>query len=291
MRPLLIDETAAAVSGGSLLLLDMNMSTVRWTYQLIANASANIRSKRGISLPTKLWIRILDFAAGNLPRSFCLVQAGLVSSEPGQNPTMGGGQEGATRQVLRCKRVEFDPLKYIKNAETVDEVEDYIRAPAQYAGEDLSLTQPPSGGRNTFYIQLDSSPDRFVCLYTDIDVPDFISRIEGGNCWACSGSRWICPGCGGVGNAFDVFACCSFSLACPLCMGLGISHHHKDFLQMYDQDRGFEREKKEMEETLERRLAELGYRAGTFVQRPESSDSDSDADESGEPVAVLEWQL
>ncbi len=266
------------LSDRPLLLLDTSMVVIRWMYQLIASGNTNIQSSGGIKLPTELWIQIFDLAADSITHSFCFVQASQVLSEPSRTPTSQGGQSTSTSQVLRCMRTEFDPTEFVENETTVYEVERYMRAPGQHTGDDLSHSQL-SGPENTFYVKVDSRKGRFECLYYDIEVPDIISRIEGGRCWACSSSRSICPGCGGVGREYGVFMGCGVSLACPLCMGLDTAEYHKSFLQVYYWDKPPKDEAKEMEESLDQRLKELGYPPGAFANASSSSDSsDSEAE-------------
>ena len=96
-------------------------------------------------------------------------------------------------------------------------------------------------------------------LFLDISVPHIIAYMEGGRCWTCGGLRWICPGCGGIGRAFGVHMGCLVDLACPLCQGLNFSmddraYHNEDHWVDPSED-----VRKERQDRIEGRLAELGY--------------------------------
>ncbi len=263
MKPFYSHDVEDFLSDGPLLLLDTSMVAIHWMHVLIAGASTNIQSRGGIALPTELWLQIFDFTVDDTTRSFCFVQASLVSSEPSRNPTS---------QVIRCMRTEFDTGHFIANAETIAQVEGYMRTPRCYDGIDLRFQQL-SGPENTFYVKVDSCQDRFVCLYFDIGVPDIISRLEGGHCWLCDNNRYICPGCDG--SAFGVSMECGWELACPLCMGLDIAEYHKAYHEKPWTKVPYE-ELRNMQEKLYQRLKELSYPLDALPTPSQSQYTDSE---------------
>ncbi|KAI1407541.1 hypothetical protein F5Y13DRAFT_205990 [Hypoxylon sp. FL1857] len=254
--------TMNSVSGGlleqdSLLLLNIGLLGLRYVKRLIARDNTSIRSKGGISLPSEIWVIILKFADNAKQREFCPAKAELVSASP-------------NRMVLRCFRYAFscDPdailAGNLKDDVSVAEFEQYLARATPSTAKTLNIEVPElyrlSGRDNSFDIILDST-STVTYLYADLDVPDIISTLDYGWCWVCKGRRFICPGCtGGKAQEFDSFMSCGVNLACPLCMGMNFSRHHKWFLEnCVHGEPPYENEEEDMRERVEDRLHELGY--------------------------------
>ncbi|KAI0128113.1 hypothetical protein F4776DRAFT_196628 [Hypoxylon sp. NC0597] len=289
MKPVEMDDVSRGLlDQDSLLLLNISALGPYYLTQIITRDNSRIQSKGGKSFPNEIWTKILKFAHAGLSDRwyedvddwsediddgnedtndrFWLVKANLVSASP-------------SVMVIRCFRHAFNlPLDklgkydmrsgqlvpdFLRNEEGVRDFECYL-AFAEPSTVKTPRTEMPelkrlSGPDNTFDIALDTtSTVRY--LYASLDASDIIATINHGRCWICRGKRFICPGCtGGIAQGFDVFMGCGVDLACPLCMGTEFSQRHKDFLQ----DNYWDEPPKDMAEdmlnTIEDRLAELGY--------------------------------
>ncbi|OTB09770.1 hypothetical protein K445DRAFT_323663 [Daldinia sp. EC12] len=261
MRPVKITHfSQGRLTKDSLLLLKTGIIGIRYVAQLLARNGVDngIQSKGGIKLPNEIWAMIMDFARKGAKDRFRLVKADCVASSP---DTM----------LLRCYRHEFDcpdDLLLAGNlgySSVVREFERYLACANPSTAKELTIKIPElrklSGPENTFDVVLSTTvKTKYPCLYGFVDVPDFIARMEGGDCWVCEGEKFICPGCtGGKSDDFDAFMGCGVDLACPLCMGLEFAMYHKMYLETYYSDGPPEDEAQEQLKELEERLEELGY--------------------------------
>ncbi|KAI0842500.1 hypothetical protein F5Y06DRAFT_128757 [Hypoxylon sp. FL0890] len=257
MKPVqMTDVSERLFTKDSLLLLNTGVVGLRYVKQLLARNNTNIRSKGGISLPAQLWSIILKIAQKGTKDRFCLVKADLVSESPDM-------------VVLRCVRHKFDCPEDVvlagnlRDKESVGHFEHYLACATPSTAESLNIELPElcrlSGPENTFSVVLDTT-STVPCLYTSLDVPDIIAKIDDGLCWVCDGMRFICPGCtGGKAQNFDAFMSCGVDLACPLCIGMDFCQDHKQYLEGYLWSEPPEGEEEEMLKLVEDRLAELGY--------------------------------
>ncbi|KAI2606706.1 hypothetical protein GGR54DRAFT_620403 [Hypoxylon sp. NC1633] len=284
MRPVdITDFPRGRVTQDTLLLLNTSRLGLRYAKQLLTrdhNPDITIRSKGGKTLPNEIWTKILKFTrerTKGIDDQFCLVKAEIVTTSP-------------TTTLLRCFRHEFNHSGYqlltgcIESSLCVSEFEDYLAAATPAVAETLEVEVPElrrlSGPDNTFDVVLDTTSTG-RCLYTDLEVPDLIARLEDGDCWVCSGNKFICPGCtGGIAQEFQVFMSCGVDLACPLCIGVEFSQNHKNFLDhnLWN-ERLLEDEKRYMLELVEDRLEELGY---ANVQVPDGAWYGTNGKESDE---------
>ncbi|KAI1205520.1 uncharacterized protein F4807DRAFT_442890 [Annulohypoxylon truncatum] len=272
MKPVeMADVSRGVFTKDSLLLLNISRAGPRYVRQLFARNNTSIRSKGGISLPNEIWFIIFEFTRSDIDDEFCLVKVNTVSASP-------------DTVVLRCYLHEFD---YPEDEELQDSLTDrqkvldferYLACATPSVAKGLR-NKPPglsrlSGPQNTFDVVLDAR-SKTSCLYKCIDVPDIISKIEGGWCRICRSERTVCPGCtGGVTERFDVFMGCGVELACPLCMGTEFSLDHKYFLDTYYLVTPPESEAEEWKDNMHDRLEELGYIDSDFSQT-KSPTSDS----------------
>ncbi len=136
--------------------------------------------------------------------------------------------------------------------------EEYLKSATPFTAKEACIEIPPirqaSGPDSVFYGLLDNTAwaGQVACVYSDVAVPDVISKIDNGLCWACEKTRFICPGCaGGKPRKFCVSMGCDVDLACPRCMGYDFSQRHKYFLEMYYNGKAPEDEEEEMEELIQ----------------------------------------
>jgi hypothetical protein len=250
-----------------MLLLDNSKVTLRYIRRLLARGCNNIRTKHGLSLPPELWDIILDFAS--VGGSFCLVEAQELITCP-------------TRTLLRCVKKRLmdvalnrEPAalgRYVEDLDDVEAVEACLRDSINVGDNRLDKLiriekiLPPNDG--TFYFFLDPNrPEESHFLYYEIDIPDVISRIEGGECKCCWTTRFICP-CydhgeiaGGLSANFGLYSNSCVDITCPVCMGVDFSQMH-----WFDLVRKIPREELEDVENQRfnricGRLRELGYEA------------------------------
>jgi hypothetical protein len=114
---------------------------------------------------------------------------------------------------------------------------------------------------------------RSALLYTNIKMPDVLSRLCSGFCKFCRGSRTICPGCtGGYAQNFDAFMGCGVDLACPLCLGYRFCQKDKAVLQDYYWDSMPMEAFLARQKSWDDRLTELGYKLITFEREPEEEE-------------------
>lgn len=161
--------------------------------------------------------------------------------------------------------------RYLESEDEIDEVGACLRN-SDITGDTMNISiekiLPPNDG--TFYFFLDSNrPDESSFLYYEIDVPDVISRIEGGECELCDGSRFVCPcyacynqaGNGDKGEMeanFSLLCYPCVEIACPVCMGIYFSQNHLfDLVEKDPRERASYWE----EQIFGSRLRELGYSA------------------------------
>ncbi|KAI1808732.1 hypothetical protein F4811DRAFT_559118 [Daldinia bambusicola] len=274
MRPVKItDFSQGSLTEASLLLLSTDRQGIQYLAHLLArNGTDNgIRSKEGgVKLPNEIWLMILAFARKGTKDRFRLVKAEQQQQQ--QQQQREGSSASPDTMLLRCTRHEFVPpeddeyLLAAANLVDKDSVRDFERylecsssSTAAELGSKIPELRKLTGPENTFEVVLDGS-NKNPCLYGFLDVPDFIARLEEGECWVCDGSRFICPGCtGGVASRFDAFMGCGVDLACPLCMGLEFSQSHKFFLETYYYEPPDDSQRQDTLEWIEDRLKELGY--------------------------------
>ncbi|KAI1087304.1 hypothetical protein F5B19DRAFT_476161 [Rostrohypoxylon terebratum] len=238
MRPVEIsDATGELLEKDRLFLLNIANLGHRYFEQIFYRKGTVIQSKAGLSLPNELWTRILELAHTDESR-WRLVKVEIVSKTP-------------ETLVLHCSQHTFRDSKDLEDdsdvlpagclgdEKRVSAFEDYLtRATPESTLEEFGIIEAylyrfPEP-KFIYEVVLDTAAkDR--CLYTCLDVPDIIARIEDGRCHFCDGQRWVCPGCTGghVGDYGDLFMSCGVKLACPLCMGLDLSQRHKDVLDEF----------------------------------------------------------
>lgn len=247
---------AHIVDDKPLMMLNSSLLGIRYIMQLLALTNTNITTTIGTSLSTELWDMILGFALVDTQNAFCFVQGiSLWKSSMGK--------------ILHCRRINLEGGPLCGNldcAEAVFAFEEFMNKPNQRTSLPFTAPtlQPGQGYGNTFDILITSADDNLpvdsACLFSNVTVPDVISRMEGGTCSFCSGSRLFCPGCtGGRAQEFGVFMGCSVELACPLCIGIDFSLEHRAFLQTYYWDDPPEEEQKSIDNWLQQQMEELGY--------------------------------
>lgn len=239
-----------------LMMLNSGLLGIRYIMQLVALTNTNITTTGGTSLSTELWHMILGFALVDTQNSFCFVQGISLWKSP-----MG--------KILHCRRINLEGGPLCGNldcAEAVCAFEEFMNKPNQHAS--LAFTaptlKPGQGYGNTFDILITSADDNLpvdsACLFSDVTVPDVISRMEGGACSFCFGNRLFCPGCtGGRAQEFGVFMGCGVELSCPLCVGIDFSLEHKEFLKTYYWDDPPEEKWNSINDRFQQRMEELGY--------------------------------
>jgi hypothetical protein len=219
------------------MLLHLGRRGIRYVTQLIALSNTNITSTGGTSLLPELWKKILELAIADTQESFCFVQAISL-------------RDSSIGQVLRCGRTGSPHCGWLSSASDVYAFEDFINDPNQHAGDTLDILITSAD---------DDLPADSACLFSDVTVPDIISRMKLGNCGLCRGDRWICPGCRIGPEDFGEFVGCGVSLVCPLCIGTEFSLRHKAFLKAYYWDEPPAEVEKSMNDEIRQRLKELGY--------------------------------
>lgn len=257
MKPISPQKALAhIVDDKPLMMVNLGLLGIRYIMQLVTLTNTNITTTGGTTLPTELWNMILRFALVDTHTSFCFAQAISL-----RKISMG--------EILHCRIIylEDDPVcGSLDCAEEVRAFEEFMNKPNQCASPDFTAPtiQLGQGYGNTFDVLITSADDNLpadsACLFSNITVPDVISRMEGGVCSFCRGGRLICPGCtGGRAQEFGVFAGCGVDLACPLCIGIDFSLEHREFLNTYYWDDAPEEEQKSIDNWLEQRMEELGY--------------------------------
>jgi hypothetical protein len=251
------NDLAHVLDDKPLMMLNWGLLGIRYIRQLLAFTNTNITTTRGTALSTELWNMILGFALVDTQNSFCFVQGISL-----RKFSMG--------KILHCRRINLEGGPLCGNldcAEAVGAFEEFMNKPNQHASLPFTppTLQPGQGYGNTFDILITSADDNLpvdsACLFSNVMVPDVISRMEGGVCSFCFGSRLFCPGCTrGRAQAFEVFMGCGVDLACPLCIGIDFSLEHRAFLQTYYWDDPPEEKRKSIDDWLEQRMEELGYR-------------------------------
>jgi hypothetical protein len=273
------NDLAHIIDDKPVMMLNSGLLGIRYIMQLNAlGYNTNITTTSGTSLSIDLWDMILGFALVDVQNSFCFVQGiSLWKSSIGE--------------ILHCRRInlllegedeeipndDVDPIteEYVEirrragvlfgnfdNTEAVRSFEEFMNKPEEFtAPHTIQLDQ---GCGNTFDILITSADDNLLvdsaCLFSNLTVPDVISRMEGGACSFCSGSRLFCPGCtGGRAQEFGVFMGCGVGLACPLCIGIDFPLEHKAFLRRYYWDDPPEEEEESIKNWLQQRMDELGY--------------------------------
>lgn len=240
-----------------LMMLNFGLLGIRYVMQLIASTHTNVTSIGGTALSPELWKIILEFSLDDAQDSFYFVQG--ISWRETRSPMTG---------ILRWRIIDFEEdtcptFGDFHNGDEVDDFEEFLKRPARYTAP----TFRPYG--DAIDILITSTDDNFpVCLFSDITVPDVISRREGGACSFCNSSRFLCPGCcGGSLKEFNIFrTCCSRDIACPVCMGFYFSLQHEGLLWGLDEKRfragdGGDSSDNDIDEGdwLQQRLQELGY--------------------------------
>jgi hypothetical protein len=247
---------AHIVDDKPLMMLNSGLLGIRYIMQLVALTNSNITTTGGIFLSTELWNMILGFALVDAQDSFCFVQGISLDKS-----SMG--------KILHCRRINLEGGPLCGNLDYDDAVrafEEFMNKPNQRASLPFTAPtlQPGQGYGNTFDILITSADDNVpvdsACLFTNITVPDVISRMEGGACSFCFGGRLFCPGCtGGRAQEFGVFMGCGVGLACPLCIGIDFSLEHRAFLRTYYWDDPPEEKLESIDNWLQQRMEELGY--------------------------------
>lgn len=276
MHSITFEEATPGFLKHRLLLLNLSAVGVRYMSQLIARENRAITSKGGKVLPNELWAAILKLVDGE----FCFVQASVVSETP-------------AGKTLCCRRNRFGPTEahsdawWIGDLESLRHVldlEEYMGSATQATavglfGEMVDFVPKPRplyGPENTFHVFTRCSGRDLEppCLYAHVTVPDVISRIGGGACHFCGGSRFVCHDHlnkdgyhledGGFEISYVATGCNRRTLVCPLCVGGGLFDEHRAYLNQREwSDYLSDDEADEIHEWLEawlkERLEELGY--------------------------------
>ncbi|KAL6309185.1 hypothetical protein BKA93DRAFT_424443 [Sparassis latifolia] len=256
MRPIVVADIQSSISlKRPVLFLDANQLSCRWLF--IAAFRGHITSLGGIAFPEEIWRYI---------------QSEIEFSEPewvAVRPDPGVVDVAESLVAIRCTEIALSEIvDIIKNA---DDVHMYEKLFADTTDESMQSDFLSIGDRplRTFTVTYQlpfasggeqiAPPNLTPCLFTDITIPDYISRIQRGKCWVCGGGRTICPGCTEVPDKFDAFMGCGVALACPLCMGLDFCWEDKTFWQTYYRKKPPKEEKISHDRRVNRRRAELGY--------------------------------
>ena len=215
---------------------------------------------------------ILEFAS-LATGSFKFARANIVYRAP------SGGSV-----LLRCRLIRFEPedlFERINYSNLYESAQNFLEDPEDEASDQehvngdqggdvggtvISMGYVPGPG-NIFDVWVDRTLGIMSCLYSNVMVPDVISRVCGGTCSMCSSRRALCPGCtGGRSDSFGVFSSCGVELACPVCLGIYLSLDHKWYLESYFFGNGPSHlGERAMEQKIIDRLTELGYAADEYM--------------------------
>ncbi|KXX77647.1 hypothetical protein MMYC01_205980 [Madurella mycetomatis] len=244
---------------------------------------------------TDEFTHILDAAVkyATKRRKLCFVKTSLVSSP--YSPALPTGVK-----LLRCVRHEFENqarlqlagnlrnpgsvmafLSFLNDAtdETAAEINARTRDTRANRQEWLydyicgCYVEIPklcalSGPGNVFYTihRYDAPVGYLTGLYRHVTVPDIISRIEGGSCWACrrdrliSLDRWPTEDNGGVNWLVAIpDQYWGVRLACPLCLGLKLYYNHLQYRKAQRRGDTTEEDNKRMRKKIHAQLAKLRY--------------------------------
>lgn len=213
MKPVTF-ETSLAGFGieGQLCLFRIDLATINYLERILA-ANGTIQSKGGINLPPEICLTILDFldqdAAAKSTEKWSFVTA-AVSQQPPPDET-----------IVHCVRHDFGEdsergkilAGHFRTTVQVKNFELFLQSPGLHHGcsiinrprqpalvhrsaerhADIPSLRPVSGPGRGFFISLRRSVVSQPCLWTDVTVPDVISRIDRGACFIYTGGRSWSP--------------------------------------------------------------------------------------------------
>ncbi|KAK5659801.1 hypothetical protein OQA88_1013 [Cercophora sp. LCS_1] len=309
MKPVTIKEGTAAFLKDKLLFLSASFPVVQFLDRLIArDGPGSIRSKGGLAFPTEIWTMILE-AVEELAKKkpeFILVKAYIAPESTPKKPALICTRHEFTLNQPNGERHLF--AGKLSNSSSMRVLKEYLdNATPQNRGRinassastckeirRLSITYNPSrdgrphvwhdstvhipklrkftGRENTWLITPPTTDQQPQHLYYDIDVPDVIRWIDGGNCSLCMGSRHpcFCPLCQEKHDLFEMQLGTrgwgqDTSTVCPMCVSWTLSRNLRERPEMFDR----------LAERAGKRLAELGYNHARFrkTDLPDSTEA------------------
>ncbi|KAK0712625.1 hypothetical protein B0T26DRAFT_752836 [Lasiosphaeria miniovina] len=289
MRPFELEDITYYWSENNpmVLMLNTQMATASFMQRLVSKGGhAHITSKgqgQGTTLPAKVWSHIIDILAADADANpvFILTQATLANPEvdPAVSPA-----------VLACIPIHpkladhsFGAMRCAKTIQSFEDAMAFRQVPplGDPAGVNpkviffIGIDEPPqnlsccadsglhlraavarlNGGRclmgHANRAQPSTAP-QLTCLYSDIDLPDIIARVEGGICGACDGARFVgaslinrdagrkrkrtCHDSNGDDHpdrkrarSLTLLEAAGVLLACPVCLGTKTCEDHRAY--------------------------------------------------------------
>jgi hypothetical protein len=197
---------------------------------------------------------ILEFAIEGIEDSFDFVQAISLRNSP-------------IGQVVYCRSVNFeDRIDYMDfgSARRIYVFEEWINKPNRPTSNPIHT--PTIVERDDMFDILITPADNNLllavsaCLFSDVTLPDTISRIGQGECRLCDSSRVVRagPSCIGMeGQDFRILDSCT--LCCPHCIGVEFFLENKGLYETYYLTLVPKEDQKSFEDWFRQRAKELDY--------------------------------
>ncbi|KAF4437249.1 Cuticle-degrading protease [Fusarium acutatum] len=240
-------------------------------------------SKAKKTLPTELWLKILDLTEIRVDENTYKLVYGVEITHKSTNGSRiettlicnvleerkecgelrGGDHVGVYEKCLKDPSYEIDP----ENDRVEEDMEPFFR-----------ITK--TALENAYWIPVSHLRFQGDFLFHNIEVPDIIARLENGYCHLCMGDRSLDIYmrdtqteanffCGGVVSHEN----CGHDAICPLCLGEEYAYEYLHVMYRKCEDRYSDDEEEEEGDTeeekiakekfrkrLEKRYQELGYR-------------------------------
>ncbi|EWY95213.1 hypothetical protein FOYG_04323 [Fusarium oxysporum NRRL 32931] len=203
------------------------------------------------TLPTELWIDILDLAELYVYKNTYKLVYGIEIILKSTNGNR-------TEPTLICNvPEEWKECEELTNGDLVNVYEKCLKDPA--------ITKTARG--NAYSIPVSHLRFQGYFLFHNIEVPDIIARLENGNCSLCLGDQFLdiylyntrenanffCGAVLSQGN-------CGHDDICPLCLGAEYANKYLDVMNGKCEDRWSDDEEEEEEDTQEEKMAKARSR-------------------------------
>lgn len=212
MRPATYTDAALLKEKRPILLIDVDayrLGCNRWRVDAVSSGRLTTKERRR-RLPAELWRMISKYRLDE-PMDLYATEHWVAA-----RPVEVAIFEVDPKAVVKCVEVDPRPSSKFETAGAALDFEAFLADPSHDGP--YSAIVKPHARRFEITLRLGEEwnphqalphqglprdaelrryglddPEKRPCLYLDIDVPDWISRLENGACQLCAQKRWICP--------------------------------------------------------------------------------------------------
>lgn len=271
MKPMKTQDLDSLVKLKSILVFSVDCWSASYLRNVLTHGSTHITTKQGNkTLPTELWIDILDLAELYVYKNTYKLVYGIDISLKSTNGDR-------TEPTLICNALEeWKECGELTNGDLVNVYEKCLTDPAYEIDPEKNRVEEDmepffriteTARENAYSIPVSHPCFQGYFLFHNIEVPDIIARLENGNCSLCLGDQSLdiylyntrenaSLFCGAVLSQDN----CGHDAICPLCLGAEYANEYLDVMYGKCEDRWSDDEEEEEEDTQEEKMAKARFR-------------------------------